>query len=155
LWEGGWLHTGDIANVDEYGYIQIVDRLKDAIKSGGEWIVSLELEKLLSSHISILDVAVIGIPDQKWGERPLAIIQPRTGYEDELTFVDLKLHLRKYVDSGELAAWAVPDLYVLVDEIPKTNVGKHDKKSLRDLVNQPAWLDEHLKAFPEGIKAGV
>jgi fatty-acyl-CoA synthase len=155
LWEGGWLHTGDIANVDEYGYIQIVDRLKDAIKTGGEWIVSLELERLLSSHTGIQDVAVIGIPDQKWGERPLVIIQPRTGYEDELNFTDLKLHLRNYVDSGELATWAVPDLYVLVDEIPKTNVGKHDKKSLRDLVNQPAWLDEHLKALPEGTKAGV
>jgi len=131
LWKDGWLHTGDIANVDEYGYIQIVDRLKDVIKSGGEWIVSLELERHLAQQEGVQDVAVIGVEDEKWGERPLAIVVARPGYAAKLTAEVLQAHLQKYVESGVLAAWAAPDAYVFVDEIPKTNVGKPDKKILR------------------------
>jgi fatty-acyl-CoA synthase len=131
LWEGGWLHTGDVANVDEHGYVQIVDRLKDLIKSGGEWIVSLELENLLSLHDDVLEAAVIGVPDEQWGERPLAIVVPRPGAEDGLTAEALQTHLQKYVADGVIATWAVPDAYQFTDELPKTSVGKIDKKVLR------------------------
>ncbi|MGA2111051.1 MAG: fatty acid--CoA ligase [Anaerolineales bacterium] len=131
LWAGGWMHTGDVANIDEYGYVQIVDRLKDVIKSGGEWIVSLELENLLSLHEGVLEAAVIGIPDEKWGERPEAIVVPREGFKNKLTAEDLKNHLTKYVKEGIITNWSVPESYVFVDEIPKTSVGKIDKKVLR------------------------
>ena len=131
LWAGGWMHTGDVANVDGYGYIQIVDRLKDIIKSGGEWISSLELENLLSMHEGVLEAAIIGIPDEKWGERPLAIIVPKEGYEGKLTAEDMKVHLNQFVEEGVITDWSVPDEYVFIKEIPKTSVGKIDKKVLR------------------------
>ena len=131
LWEGGWLHTGDVAVVDEQGYVQIVDRLKDVIKSGGEWIVSLELENILSLHEGVAEAAVIGIPDERWGERPLAIIVPRKEFKDSLTVEDLKAHVTKYAVEGLITNWSVPDSYKFVDEIPKTSVGKIDKKVLR------------------------
>jgi acyl-CoA synthetase (AMP-forming)/AMP-acid ligase II len=131
LWAGGWLHTGDVAYVDEYGYVQIVDRLKDVIKSGGEWIVSLELENLLSLHEGVQEAAVIGIPDAKWGERPLAILLPAAGYQGKLTDEMIKAHLARFVEQGVLTSWAVPESYVFVDDIPKTSVGKIDKKILR------------------------
>lgn len=131
LWAGGWMHTGDVANVDQYGYVQIVDRLKDIIKSGGEWIVSLELENLLSMHEGVLEAAVIGIPNEKWGERPLAIVVPREGFKDKLAPPELQAHLNKYVESGVITSWSVPEDFVFVDEIPRTSVGKHDKKLLR------------------------
>jgi fatty-acyl-CoA synthase len=131
LWAGGWMHTGDVANVDEYGYIQIVDRLKDLIKSGGEWIVSLELENLLSLHDDVLEAAVIGIPDEKWGERPLAIIVPKEGVEKQVTADAMREHLGQFVADGVIASWAVPDDYTFVEELPKTSVGKTDKKVLR------------------------
>jgi len=131
LWAGGWLHTGDVAHVDEQGYVQIVDRMKDLIKSGGEWIVSLELENLLSLHEDVLEAAVIGVPDEKWGERPLAIVVPKQGAEGKLTAEGLRAHMEKFVADGVIAAWEVPDHYVVVKEIPKTSVGKIDKKVLR------------------------
>ncbi len=129
LWEGGWLHTGDIAVVDEEGYITIVDRLKDVIKSGGEWISSLTLENLLSLHSKVREVAVIGVPDEKWGERPLAVIVPMPG--EKPSEEELRQHLMKFVEGGKITKWAVPDRFVLVDELPKTSVGKIDKKVLR------------------------
>ncbi|AGK61648.1 Acyl-CoA synthetases (AMP-forming)/AMP-acid ligases II [Archaeoglobus sulfaticallidus PM70-1] len=128
LWEGGWLHTGDIAVVDELGYITIVDRLKDVVKSGGEWISTLTLENLLSMHPKVREVAVIGIPDEKWGERPLAIITPMG---EKPTPEELKEFLMKFVEEGKITKWAVPDRYEFVDEIPKTSVGKIDKKVLK------------------------
>jgi len=131
LWAGGWLHTGDVAVVDEHGFVQIVDRLKDLIKSGGEWIVSLELENLLSLHDDVLEAAVIGIYDEKWGERPLAIIVPQKDAKGKMTTEAMQAHLRKYVADGVIAAWAIPDEYAFVEELPKTSVGKIDKKVLR------------------------
>jgi len=131
LWAGGWLHTGDVAHVDEQGYVQIVDRMKDLIKSGGEWIVSLELENLLSLHDDVLEAAVIGVPDEKWGERPLAIVVPKQGAEGKITAEGLRAHMEKFVADGVIATWEVPDHYVVVKEIPKTSVGKIDKKVLR------------------------
>jgi len=131
LWEDGWLHTGDVASINEHGYVQIVDRLKDVIKSGGEWISSLELENLLSLHEGVQEVAVIGVPDAVWGERPLAIIAPKEAYQGKLTPEDLNEHLEKYVAQGAITSYAVPEHYHFVDELPKTSVGKLDKKSLR------------------------
>ncbi|RLI77382.1 fatty acid--CoA ligase [Archaeoglobales archaeon] len=128
LWRGGWLHTGDIAVMDEYGYVTIVDRLKDVIKSGGEWISSLTLESLLSLHPKIREVAVIGVPDEKWGERPLAIIVPA---EERPSEGELKQHLLKFVEEGKITKWAIPEKFAFVEEIPKTSVGKIDKKVLR------------------------
>lgn len=133
LWAGGWMHTGDVAHVDEYGYLQIVDRMKDIIKSGGEWIVSLELENLLSMHEDILEAAVIGVPDKKWGERPLAIILPVEGAEEQLTKEAVQEHLQGFVEEGVITKWTVPEHYIIVNEIPRTSVGKIDKKELRKL----------------------
>lgn len=131
LWAGGWLHTGDVANVDEHGYVQIVDRLKDLIKSGGEWIVSLEIENLLSLHDDVLEAAVIGSYDEKWGERPFAIVVPKEGAAGRLTADAVRQHLNAFVADGVIAKWAVPDEYVFVEALPKTSVGKIDKKVLR------------------------
>ena len=131
LWAGGWMHTGDVAHVDEYGYIQIVDRMKDIIKSGGEWIVSLDLENLLSLQEDVLEAGVIGVPDEKWGERPLAIILPVEGAEERITAEAMKEHLMKFVADGVIAKWAVPDHYIFVDEFPRTSVRKIDKRVLR------------------------
>jgi fatty-acyl-CoA synthase len=131
LWAGGWMHTGDVAYVDEYGYVQIVDRLKDVIKSGGEWIVSLELENLLSLHEGVREAAVIGIPDDRWGERPLAIVVPVEGYAGDLSPQALKAHLDRFVADGVITNWSVPEHYVVTDVLPMTSVGKIDKKVLR------------------------
>ncbi len=131
LWAGGWMHTGDVANMDEHGYIQIVDRIKDVIKSGGEWIVSLDLENLLSLHDDVQEAAVIGIPDERWDERPLAIITPKEGAEGRVTGETMREHLLKYVDDGTITSWMPPDKYIFVQELPRTSVGKIDKKVLR------------------------
>lgn len=131
LWRDGWLHTGDVAVVDEHGYVQIVDRLKDVIKSGGEWISSLELENLLSLHPAVQEAAVIGVPDEKWGERPLAIIVPKAGKADEITPEAMRAHLQRYADEGVITSWAIPERYEIVDSLPRTSVGKIDKKVLR------------------------
>ncbi len=131
LWDGGWMHTGDVAHVDQYGYLQIVDRMKNIIKSGGEWIVSLDIENLLSLHPDIVEAALIGVPDETWGERPLAVVVPRKGAAETITAQSVKEHLLKYVADGVIRKWAVPGHYVFVKELPKTSVGKIDKKALR------------------------
>lgn len=130
LWAGGWLHTGDIAVRTEDGYVRITDRLKDVIKTGGEWISSLQLESLISQHPDVSEVAVIGVPDEKWGERPLAIIVPKdrggSGLEDSL-----RSFLQKSVEEGAISKWGIPDRFIVVAEIPKTSVGKTDKKVIK------------------------
>ncbi|MEM1578354.1 MAG: fatty acid--CoA ligase [Archaeoglobaceae archaeon] len=131
LWAGGWLHTGDIAVMDEEGYVTIVDRLKDVIKSGGEWISSLTLESLLSMHPKVREVAVIGKPDEKWGERPVAIIVPMPN--EKPSEEELRNFLMKFVEEGKITKWAIPDKFEIVDSIPKTSVGKIDKKALRKI----------------------
>jgi fatty-acyl-CoA synthase len=137
LWAGGWMHTGDVAYVDEHGYIQIVDRIKDIIKSGGEWIASLELENLLSLHEDVLEAGVIGVPDERWGERPLAVIAPVKGAEKRLKPEVLQEHLQKFVQEGVITKWAIPDQYVFLDKMPKTSVGKIDKLALRKQYAKP------------------
>jgi len=131
LWSGGWLHTGDIATMDPEGYVRITDRLKDVIKSGGEWISSLELESLISQHEAVLEVAVVGVPHEKWGERPLALVvpkpeAPRSGLEE-----DLRRFLQRFVEEGKISKWSIPDRILLCEVIPKTSVGKIDKKEIR------------------------
>jgi fatty-acyl-CoA synthase len=131
LWSGDWMHTGDVANVDQHGYLQIVDRTKDIIKSGGEWIVSLEIENLLSLHEDVLEAGVIGVPDEKWGERPLAVISTKEGADADVTTEALQSHLEKFVSDGQITKWAIPERFVFLDQLPKTSVGKIDKVELR------------------------
>ena len=130
LWKGGWLHTGDIAYRDAEGYLKITDRLKDVIKSGGEWVSSLELESMISRCPSIAQVAVIGVPDEKWGERPVAYVVLRS-FDEEVPGTYCKNSLQTFVDAGKIEKWAIPDKFIVLDEIPKTSVGKIDKKKLR------------------------
>jgi fatty-acyl-CoA synthase len=131
LWRSGWLHSGDVGHIDEDGYLQITDRIKDVIKSGGEWISSLDLENLLSQHEAVLESAAIGVPDEKWGERPLMIVTLKPEYKDKVTTEEFKQFMQQFAEEGKLPKYGVPDLYEFVDEIPKTSVGKLDKKELR------------------------
>ena len=130
LWAGGWLHTGDIAVIDRDGYIKITDRLKDVIKTGGEWVSSLDLEGLILHHPAVAETAVIGVPDPKWGERPFVVIVFKPG--QHATESEIKAHLREFAVRGLISTYAVPEHVVFVDEIPKTSVGKLDKKLLRE-----------------------
>ncbi|SDH91490.1 fatty-acyl-CoA synthase [Pseudomonas benzenivorans] len=129
LWEHGWLHTGDVATIDSMGFIEIRDRIKDVIKTGGEWISSLELEDLISRHSAVREVAVVGVADPQWGERPFALLVLRDG--QTLDAKGLKEHLKPYVEQGHINKWAIPTQIALVTEIPKTSVGKLDKKRIR------------------------
>jgi fatty-acyl-CoA synthase len=131
LWSGGWLHTGDIGFIDEYGYLQITDRLKDVIKTGGEWISSLALEDIISRHEAVSEAAVIGIPDDKWGERPLALVVVKDEFKNKVTGEDLKSFYQQFVENGMIPKFGVPDKVNLVDSIAKTSVGKINKKALR------------------------
>ena len=119
----GWFRTGDVATIDENGYMSITDRTKDLVKSGGEWISSVDLENMLISHPDVLEAAVIAVPDERWGERPLAILVPLDGGHDVET-------LNAYLLEHFPRFW-LPDEYIVVEEIPKTGVGKMDKKVLR------------------------
>ena len=130
LWKDGWLHTGDLAVVHPNGYISIVDREKDAVKSGGEFIPSLLLENALSEMKGVGEVAVVGKQDEKWGERPVAFIV-RNGPVKEGDVFD---HLNKFVEVGRIQKWWIPDEVVFVESMPKTSTGKSDKKELRKLL---------------------
>ena len=129
LWAGGWLHTGDVATLDHMGVIDIRDRIKDVIKTGGEWVSSLALEDLVSRHPAVREVAVVGIPDPQWGERPFALLVIREGHV--IGARELKEHLKPFVELGHLSKWAIPSQIALVTEIPKTSAGKLDKKRIR------------------------
>ena len=131
LWKDGYLHTGDVGYIDKNGSLQITDRMKDVIKSGGEWISSLELEDIISKCNGIKEVAVIGIEDKKWGERPIIIIACEEKFETDQIEEDIEKTLNEKIDTGELSKWAKPDRIEIVKEIKKTSVGKIDKKSLR------------------------
>jgi fatty-acyl-CoA synthase len=122
--DSGWLRTGDIAAVDDRGFVQITDRAKDVIKSGGEWISSVELENEMMSHPDVLEVAVIAKPDERWAERPLCCVVLREGADASAE--QLLEHLRPLV-----AKWWLPDEFAFIEEVPKTSVGKFDKKVLR------------------------
>ncbi|MEJ5059226.1 MULTISPECIES: fatty acid--CoA ligase [unclassified Pseudomonas] len=130
LWHNGWLHTGDMASIDAMGGVEIKDRIKDVIKTGGEWISSLELESLISEHEAVMSVAVVGIADEQWGERPMALVVCEPGQ-----FLDRKIletHLKTFVECGRINKWAIPKQFKFVAEIPKTSVGKINKKLIRE-----------------------
>jgi fatty-acyl-CoA synthase len=123
--EDGWLRTGDVATISKNGYVRLVDRTKDLVKSGGEWISSVELENEIMAHPQVKEAAVIGIRDDKWGERPLACVVPEEGAElsaDEI---------RGFLD-GRVVKWWIPESIEFIDEVPKTSVGKFSKKTLRE-----------------------
>lgn len=138
LWEGGWMHTGDIGRFDEDGYLHLVDRAKDVIKSGGEWISSIGLEDAISQHPGVLEVAVIGVADATWGERPLALVVPRPDVAVDPEA--LREHLRTLAGRGAISKYAIPERILLVEQIEKTSVGKLDKKLLRQRYGAPAGL---------------
>ncbi|CAE6855231.1 Long-chain-fatty-acid--CoA ligase [Paraburkholderia aspalathi] len=131
LWAGGYLHTQDIAVMHPDGFVQIVDRIKDVIKTGGEWVSSIEVERLISLVPGVVECAVIGVPDAKWGERPMALVVG--GAEGGLKPSAVREHLMTYVETNRISRYAVPEesRIVFVEEIPKTSVGKIDKKLLR------------------------
>jgi fatty-acyl-CoA synthase len=130
--DGEWLRTGDVGLLDPSGYITLTDRSKDVIKSGGEWISSVELESELMAHPDILEAAVVGVPDQKWSERPLACVVPKKGASPSPE------SLREWL-SERVAKWQLPERWAVIDEVPKTSVGKFDKKVLRK-----AYADDEL-----------
>ncbi|HEY3570730.1 MAG TPA: long-chain fatty acid--CoA ligase, partial [Thermoanaerobaculia bacterium] len=122
--EDGFFDTGDVATIDPLGYMQITDRAKDVIKSGGEWISSVEIENLLMGHPGVAEAAVIGVPDPTWDERPLACVVLREGAAKDAEA------LRGFLD-GKVAGWWLPERWAFLSEIPRTSVGKFDKKVLR------------------------
>ena len=129
LWAGGYLHTNDIGVIDGDGYLQITDRLKDVIKTGGEWVSSIELEDLILRHPAVGEAAVIGVKDDKWGERPLAIVVLKPGEEVEVETI--RGHVAQFVGAGTISKFAVPERILFVTELEKTSVGKLNKKALR------------------------
>jgi fatty-acyl-CoA synthase len=132
LWAGGYMHTDDIGVIEPDGYLRIVDRIKDVIKTGGEWVSSLQIEDLLSQCQSVSEAAVIGVKDDQWGERPLALVvrDRRTG--GDVTDTQLKAHLKAFADAGVISKYGIPDKILFVESIPKTSVGKFDKQQLRE-----------------------
>ncbi len=122
--DDGWLRTGDVGALTPDGFLVLTDRAKDVIKSGGEWISSVDLENVIMAHPDVVEASVVGVPDEKWGERPLASVVlvsgATTSAEDLSTFLD-----------GKVAKWQVPERWAFIDEVPKTSVGKFDKKVLR------------------------
>jgi fatty-acyl-CoA synthase len=129
LWAGGYLHTGDIGSIDELGYLRVSDRIRDVIKTGGEWVSSLDLEDIIGRHPAVGEVAVIGVPDEKWGERPLAVVVLREGAPDDAEAI--RSFVLGYAERGAIPKYAVPDRILFVAEVDKTSVGKVDKRALR------------------------
>ncbi|WP_210592327.1 long-chain fatty acid--CoA ligase [Streptomyces sp. GESEQ-35] len=124
--EDGWLKTGDVGTISADGFLTLTDRAKDVIKSGGEWISSVELENALMSHPDVAEAAVVAVPDDKWGERPLATVVLKEGSTAD--FASLRAFL---ADEGKIAKWQLPERWTIIEAVPKTSVGKFDKKVLR------------------------
>lgn len=137
LWHGGYMHTGDVGRFDEEGSLIITDRVKDVIKSGGEWVSSLTLENIASTVPGVAEVAAIGIPDPLWGERPMLLVvqdnpnKPAASDQKNAIQKMIKMAFKEASDAGVISKWAAPDRIDMVDEIAKTSVGKIDKKRLR------------------------
>jgi fatty-acyl-CoA synthase len=122
----GWFRTGDVASIHPNGYIEIADRTKDLIKSGGEWISSVALENALMAHPKVLEAAVIAVPDERWSERPMACVVCRPDARGDTSADELSEYLGR-----QFAKWMLPERYLFLDELPKTSVGKFDKKAMR------------------------
>jgi len=121
----GWLRTGDVGTLDAEGFVRLTDRAKDVIKSGGEWISSMELENILMAHPDVAEAAVIGVADEKWGERPLAAVVLRSG-------ADVTADKLRAFMAEQIPRWQLPERWCFVDEVPKTSVGKFSKRTMRD-----------------------
>lgn len=133
LWQGNYLHTGDVAVKDEDGAFRIVDRTKDIIKTGGEWLSSLDLEAYIAEHPIVAEVAVIAMTDEKWGERPCAFVTLKQPVDDtDSTVTEIRDVLRQRISEGKLPPYAIPDQIHFVDALPRTSVGKLNKKHLRE-----------------------
>jgi fatty-acyl-CoA synthase len=137
--DDGWFRTGDVVTIDPEGYIQIVDRTKDLVKSGGEWISSVELEGVIMAHPKVLEAAVIAMPHPRWQERPLACVVPKEEFKDLISKEEILEFLK-----GKVAKWWLPDDIVFVESLPKTSVGKFDKKTLRKQFEDYRWPEEPL-----------
>ncbi len=133
LWEGGYLHTGDIGVIDPRGCVQVTDRLKDVIKTGGEWVSSLELENIISQHPAVNEVAVVGVPDAKWGERPLALVVQKA--DQAVTADAIRAHVAAFAEAGHVSRYAVPDEVRFVESLARTSVGKINKKVIRETLD--------------------
>ncbi len=133
----GRLRTGDVATVSSDGYVTLVDRAKDVIKSGGEWVSSVDLENAIMSHPMVAEAAVIGLSHPVWQERPVAYVVARTEHRSTLTAAEIEQHL-----STRVAKWWLPDEVRFIDVVPKTSVGKFDKKQLRATAAPLATTDE-------------
>jgi fatty-acyl-CoA synthase len=120
----GWLRTGDVGRIDTQGFVTLTDRAKDVIKSGGEWISSVELETALIAHPGVIEAAVVGVPDERWQERPLAVVVAGEG--SSVSAGELRAFL-----ADKVVRWWLPERWTFVDEIPRTSVGKYDKKAIR------------------------
>jgi len=138
LWAGGYMHTGDVGAIDDEGFVHITDRLKDVIKSGGEWISSIALEDIISERQGVRRVAVIGVHDEKWGERPLALVVLEPDFVGKVGPEDIRRHMVSYVDKGVISRHAIPEQLTFVNELPLTSIGKIDKKTLRATYQQQA-----------------
>ncbi len=130
LWRGGWLHTGDVGTIDADGYLRITDRIKDVLKTGGEWVSSLDVEDIILRMPQLAEAAVVGLPDERWGERPVALVVSRPGAE-AIDEERVRGHVRQFAECGAISRFAVPDRVHFVETIPKTSVGKLDKKAIR------------------------
>lgn len=135
--QSGWLRTGDVGRIDDKGYITLTDRAKDVIKSGGEWISSVELENYLIGHPAVREAAVVGVPDERWQERPLAAVVVHEGAEVSAQ------ELREFL-ADKVVRWWLPERWTFVDEIPRTSVGKYDKKTIRARHAEDAYDVTHL-----------
>jgi fatty-acyl-CoA synthase len=131
LWQDGYLHTQDIGTLDELGRLRITDRMKDVIKTGGEWVSSLQLEELIAGHPGVAEVAVIAVPDRHWGERPIALVVARSADSSHLA-AEVRKMVQEHVDGASLSKYAMPDRIILVEALEKTSVGKIDKRILRE-----------------------
>jgi fatty-acyl-CoA synthase len=128
LWAGGYLHTDDIGIMEPSGYLRIVDRIKDVIKTGGEWVSSGQIEDLISQCDGVSEAAVIGVKDDKWGERPLALVIRDAQTGDDLSETEIKAHLNTFANAGVISKFAIPAKILFVEAIPKTSVGKSNKR---------------------------
>ena len=124
------MHTGDIGVIDPRGMLTVTDRLKDVIKTGGEWVSSLELESIISQPPAVNEVAVIGIKDEKWGERPLAMIVLKADHT--ATADEIKAHVKHFADEGHISKFAIPEQVRFVESLARTSVGKLNKKAMRE-----------------------
>jgi fatty-acyl-CoA synthase len=138
LWGGGYMHTDDIGVIGPDGYVRVVDRIKDVIKTGGEWVSSIQLEDLISQCAGVMEAAVIAVRDERWGERPLAfVVRGGTG----VTEAQIKAHLKAAADAGAMPKFAIPERFIFLDALPRTSVGKFDKRKLRETYGDLAARD--------------